>query len=132
MRFFSLVFILLFSCGEGIRTLPQATGTSSEVIFVVKDALWELEVDTLVRNIFGEAIRGLNQNETIFRIVQINHKEFKSVLKTHKNIVIITEGAKISSHKNKWASGQFVAHLGWDDNANNLVQSLKKLREILV
>jgi len=132
MRYFLLALISLFSCSEGIKTLPSSTGTNSEVIFVVNDALWELEIDTLVRNTFGAAIRGLNQNETIFRVVQINHSEFKSILKTHKNIVIITEGTKISSHKNKWASGQFVAHLGWDDNANNLVQSLKKLREIFV
>ena len=132
MRCFLLALIFLFSCSEGIKTLPSSTGTNSEVIFVVNDALWELEIDTLVRNTFGAAIQGLNQNETIFRVVQINHSEFKSILKTHKNIVIITEGAKISSHKNKWASGQLVAHLGWDDDANNLVQSLKKLREIFV
>jgi len=132
MRYFLLALISLFSCSEGIKTLPSSTGTNSEVIFVVNDALWELEIDNLVRNTFGAAIQGLNQNETIFRVVQINHSEFKSILKTHKNIVIITEGTKISSHKNKWASGQFVAHLGWDDNANNLVQSLKKLREIFV
>ena len=132
MRYFLLALISLFSCSEGIKTLPSSTGTNSEVIFVVNDALWELEIDTLVRNTFGAAIRGLNQNETIFRVVQINHSEFKSILKTHKNIVIITEGTKISSHKNKWASEQFVAHLGWDDNASNLVQSLKKLREIFV
>lgn len=132
MRYFLLALISLFSCSEGIKTLPSSTGTNSEVIFVVNDALWELEIDTLVRNTFGAAIQGLNQNETIFRVVQINHSEFKSILKTHKNIVIITEGTKISSHKNKWASGQFVAHLGWDDSANNLVQSLKKLREIFV
>jgi len=132
MRCFLLALISLFSCSEGIKTLPSSTGTNSEVIFVVNDALWELEIDTLVRNTFGAAIQGLNQNETIFRVVQINHSEFKSILKTHKNIVIINEGTKISSHKNKWASGQFVAHLGWDDNTNNLVQRLKKLREIFV
>jgi hypothetical protein len=132
MRYFFLALISLFSCGEGIKTLPSSTGKNSEVIFVVNDVLWELEIDTLVRNTFGATIQGLNQNETIFRVVQINHSEFKSILKTHKNIVIIAEGTKIYSHKNKWASGQFVAHLGWDDNPSNTAQSLKKLREIFI
>ena len=132
MRYFLLGIVFLFSCGEGTKTLPSSTGINSEVIFVANDALWELEIDTLVRNTFGAPIQGLNKNETIFRVVQINHSEFKSILKTHKNIVIITEGTKTFSHKNKWANGQFVANLGLDDNLSNLEQSLKKLREIFV
>jgi len=132
MRYFLLALISLFSCSEGIKTLPSSTGTNSEVIFVVNDALWELEIDALVRNTFGAAIQGLNQNETIFRVVQINHSEFKSILKTHKNIVIIAKGVKTSSHKNKWARGQFVAQLNWDGNAHGTLQGLKKLRAIFM
>ena len=130
MRYFLVAFIFFFSCGEGTKTLPSSTGTNSEVIFVVNDALWEFEIDTLVRNTFGRPIEGLSKNETIFRVVQINHSEFKSVLKTHKNIVIIAKGAKTSSYKNKWASGQLVAQLGWQENPSKLVENLKKIREI--
>ena len=130
MRYFLLGLIFLFSCGEGTKTLPSSTGTNSEVIFVVNDALWELEIDTLVRNTFGAPIQGLSQKETIFRVVQINHSEFKAILKTHKNIVIINQGTKTASHKNKWASGQFVAHLGWQENPSKLVENLKRIRKI--
>tara|TARA_X000000368_G_scaffold413941_1_gene402877 strand:- start:3269 stop:4162 length:894 start_codon:yes stop_codon:yes gene_type:complete len=132
MRCSLLVLIFLFSCGEGTKTLPSSTGENSEVIFVVNDALWELEIDTLVRNTFGAAIQGMSQNETMFNVVQINHSEFKSIFKTHKNIVIITQGKKIASHKNKWASGQFVAHLGWEENPGKLVENLKRIRDIFV
>ena len=132
MRYFIIGFLFLFSCTDGVKVLPSSTGTNSEVIFVVSDALWESAIDTLVRTTFGAPIQGLNQNETIFRIVQINHSEFKSILKTHKNVVIISKSAKTSSQKNKWASGQFFAQLGWENNPKETIQNLKKLREIFV
>jgi len=132
MRYFLLALIFLISCGEGIKTLPSSTGANSEVIFVVNDALWKSEIDTLVRNTFGAPIKGISQNETIFRVVQINHSEFKSIFKTHKNIVIINKGVNISSYKNKWATEQFVAQLNWNGNVIVTLEELKKLRAIFM
>jgi len=131
MRYIIILTFLLFSCGDGAQTLPSSTGTNSEVIFVVADALWVSGVDSLAYATFGKIIEGINQNESAFRVVQVNQSEFKSILKTHKNIVIIAEGVHHSSQNNKWAKGQFVAQLNWDNNRVQLLNELNKLVSIV-
>jgi hypothetical protein len=132
MRFFSLAFLVFIACTDGNKTLPNSTGENSEVIFVVDDALWENSVDSLAKNTFGATIEGISQAESLFRIVQISHSEFKSILKTHTNIVIVSEGVKKSSQKDKWATGQFVAQLNWENNPQKLLKELIELRTIFV
>ena len=130
MRYFAILILLLSSCSEGDKTLPHSTGANSEVIFVVADVLWESQIKDLVSNSFGSSIQGLNQNETAFRVVQVNHSEFKSILKTHKNIVIIAKDVMQSSQQNKWAYNQLVSQLNWQENTKETQISLNKLKVI--
>lgn len=132
MSRFVFIFIAFIGCTDSIKTLPHSTGENSEVIFVVDDFLWENTVDSLVKNTFGVIIEGLNQAESLFRIIQINHTEFKSILKTHKNIVIVTERGKKQTQKNKWASEQLVAQLNWENNSQKLLKELIELRAAFV
>jgi len=103
MKYLALFFLLLVGCIEGTKTLPlpAAMGSNSEVIFVSDDMLWKHSIDTLVTNTFGAIIDGVNQKESLFRVIQVNHNEFKSVLKTHTNIVIVSEGVTRFNKKNK-------------------------------
>ena len=130
MKYFFILIFLLFSCGDGAKTLPYSTGNNSEVIFVVADVLWESQIEELVSNSFGASIQGLNQNEAAFSVVQVNHEEFKSILKTHKNIVIIAKGVVQSSQKNKWAYNQLVTQLNWQENTIETQITLNKLKGI--
>ena len=130
MRYFAILILLLSSCSDGGKTLPHSTGDNSEVIFVVSDILWESQIKDLVSNSFGSSIQGLNQNETAFRVVQVNHSEFKSILKTHKNIVIIAKDVMQSSQQNKWAYNQLVSQLNWQENTKETQLSLNKLKVI--
>ena len=130
MRYLVILIYFLFSCVDGVHTLPSSTGTNSEVIFVVDDVLWDSGVDSLVYATFGKVIEGINQSESTFRVVQVNQSEFKSILKTHKNIVIVTEDMNHSSQKDKWAKGQFVAQLNWDNNRRKLLKELNRLVSI--
>lgn len=132
MRIF-LFFVLVFiGCAEETQTLPSSTGKNSEVVFVIEDKLWENTVDSLVKSIFGRPIPAINQPESLFRIIQVNYSEFKSILKKHKNVVIISEGAKKSSQNNKWASNQLVAQLNWENNPEKLRKELVSLRTIFI
>lgn len=105
------LLLIIASCSEGPKTLPGSTGSSSEVIFVVEDNLWEDNLKERVTAIFSSPIEGLNQKEASFKVVHVNHAEFKSILKTHQNIIIIAEGVKSSNQKNKWAKEQLVVQL---------------------
>ncbi len=130
MRFIFLCFLVFSSCTEERKILPYSTGKNSEVIFVVDDLLWENTIDSLVKITFGTAIDGVNQTESLFKVIQINHSELKSILKTHTNIVIVLEGVVKSSRKNKWAKNQFVAQLNWGNNHQILLKELVQLREL--
>ena len=79
MRGFFYFFFAFISCTNVSKTLPGSTGRNSEVLFVVDDVLWENSVDSLVKNTFGAAIKGVNQIESLFRIFQVNHNEFNSI-----------------------------------------------------
>ena len=133
-KLFFLLLILASSCLDGTKTLPSSTGSFSEVIFVVEDDLWRESIKEVVTETFGAPIEGLNQNEANFRVIQVNHAEFKSILKTHKNIVIIGKDAKASSQKNKWANAQLVIQLNFEkeDIKNNLnkIKAIFELEEL--
>ena len=130
MRGFFYFFLAFISCTNVSKTLPGSTGKNSEVLFVLDDALWENSVDSLVTSTFGAAIKGINQIESLFRIFQVNHNEFNSILKKHKNIVIISGGVKKISQKNKWATEQFVAQLNFKNNYQVLSKELLELRAL--
>ena len=126
-----VIFLVLFfisSCVEGGKTLPSSTGSFSEVIFVVEDGLWFESVKEAVEETFGASIKGLNRNEANFRIIQVNRTEFKSILKTHKNIIIIENNLQSGSYKNKWASIQLVVQLNYEKES--LKESLNKIKAI--
>ena len=127
-KLFFLLLIFASSCLDGTKTLPSSTGSFSEVIFVVEDDLWQESIKEAVTETFGAPIEGLNQDEASFRIVQVNHAEFKSILKMHKNIVIIAKDVKASSQKNKWANVQLVVQLNYEKK--NIKNNLNKIKAI--
>ena len=120
-----LIIIFLFiACNNNDKHLPPSTGSESEILFVVSDALWAKEVNELASNIFETFIIGLNQNEQEFNLIHINKDEFNSILKRHKNIVVINE--KVISNnlkKNQWAQNQNVFYINWkqDSSKNNII-----------
>ena len=118
------------ACSDGIKTLPSSTGILSEVIFVVEDALWENQVKDVAFRTFGVPIQGLTQDESSFRVIQVNHSEFKSILKTHKNIVIIAKNVPTSNQQDKWANNQLVVQLEFKHEDNTLTKDLNKVKAI--
>jgi len=130
MRYLIVFLFILSACSEGIKTLPSSTGILSEVIFVVEDALWENQVKDLAFRTFGVPIQGLTQDESSFRVIQVNHSEFKSILKTHKNIVIIAKNVPTSNQQDKWANDQLVVQLEFKHEDNELTKDLNKVKAI--
>ena len=130
MRYFIVFLFVLSACSDGIKTLPSSTGILSEVIFVVEDALWENQVKDVAFKTFGVPIQGLTQDESSFRVIQVNHSEFKSILKTHKNIVIIAKNVSTSNQQDKWANNQLVVQLEFKHEDNTLTKDLNKVKAI--
>ncbi len=124
-----IFFLVCVSCVDQNKILPPSTGESSEVIFVSNDLLWQSSLESVVKSVFNTPIKGVNQVEPLFKVFQVNHNEFKSILKTHKNIIMISEGLSPFSQNDKWAIGQFVAQLKWSTNSDIFFNELLKLRE---
>ena len=131
MRILFVLYFFIVSCSDSSNILPSSTGKTSEVVFVVDDILWEHSYDTIVRSIFGAQIDGINKVEPIFKIIQINATEFKSFLKTHKNIVLFTEDTINFQGTNKWASNQFISHISLSNNFLQLRKELYSIRQSL-
>ena len=132
MRVFPFVFLFFFSCVDTKKTLPSAIGKNSEVVFVVDDVLWENHIDSLAVKYFGSNIEGVSKPEPLFSIIQVNHREFKSILKSHTNVVLVLEGNEKRIQNNKWANNQLVASLNWDGNPHSLSQELLEIKEIFI
>ncbi len=132
MKYFLFFCLTITSCIDTAKTLPSSTGKNSELIFVIDDALWTSSVALLSKKVFSTEIIGINQREPLFNTIQVNSKEFKSILKTHKNIIIISEGVQNSFHNNKWSSGQSVAQINWESDTIKLHKEFIKLRSYFV
>jgi len=130
MRYLVVLLFVLSACSDGIKTLPSSIGILSEVIFVVDDTLWENQIKDVAFSTFGAPIQGLMQDESFFRVIQVNHSEFKSILRTHKNIVIISKNLPASNQQDKWANGQLVVQLEFKDENNKLTKDLNKVKAI--
>ena len=130
MRYLFVVLFLLNACSDGIKSLPSSTGILSEVIFVVEDLLWEKQVKDVAFKTFGAPIKGLMQNESSFKVIHVNHSEFKSILRTHKNIIIISDNVTNSSKKDKWAIGQLVVQLDFENEVNKLIMDLNRVKAV--
>ena len=126
----TIIFLLVISCSEKNKTLPSSTGNFSEIIFVTEDVLWEKKLKEIVNNIFEKEIEGLTQIEPSYKIIQVNHEEFNGLLKTHKNIIIVSKNSTTSNHKNKWSKPQLVINLNWEENAKNITHQFDKIKRI--
>lgn len=129
LLFFSLFF---FGCSQNPKTLPSCTGQNAEVVFVMDDFLWEGPAKLSISRVFGEEIIGVNQPEKLFRIIQVNHQEFKSILKTHTNIVIVSSEISSFRQTNKWATGQYVAGVCWEGSSEMFHNTLLELRSTFI
>ena len=112
MRYiFFFLIIGLLSCNENNVTLPNSTGSKSEILFVSPDYLWENKLGDIVMNFFASPIPGIAKKENSFKVLQVNEKEFSSLLKTHTNIVLITSDTTTYFKNNLWAIDQLVTFL---------------------
>ena len=129
MRYLIITFLFI-SCNNNNKYLPPSTGSDSEILFVVGDGLWLQEINELASNIFEKYIVGLNQNEQEFNLIQINHDEFNSVLKRHRNIVIINDKVVVNNtKKNQWANNQNVFYINWQQDSKKNKTILKNIKD---
>ena len=131
MRYIFFFLILgLLSCNENNVTLPNSTGSKSEILFVSPDYLWENKLGDIVINFFASPIPGIAKKENSFKVLQVNEKEFSSLLKTHTNIVLITSDTTTYFKNNLWANDQLVTFLYFKNDINQFNSECKSIFNI--
>tara|TARA_B100001057_G_scaffold19500_1_gene17987 strand:- start:2261 stop:3154 length:894 start_codon:yes stop_codon:yes gene_type:complete len=112
------LFVLCFtlSCSDSLKTLPNSTGSNSEILFVCPDYLWENNLSKTVLDIFSQQIPGVASKESVFSVMQVNLKKLNSLLKSHTNIIIISSDSVSSFKNNLWANNQLVAYLNYQND----------------
>ena len=84
-----ICLLLLVSSCQNNKILPDSSGDRNEVIIVVNNKLWNDEVGKAIKKAINRKLLGLPQEENVFKISNVNHKNFSKLLKTNKNILII-------------------------------------------
>ena len=119
----------VFSCNQKDKTLPASTGSSSEILFVSPDYLWENKLSNKVLDIFSQDIPGIAKSEQAFKILHVNEGQLNSLLKTHTNIIILSSDSTFFE-ANKWAKNQLVSYLFYNDDANRFNAECNNLFKI--
>ncbi len=105
----------ILSCDErpenkqkNTRILPSSSGNINELVIVVNNSLWNGKVGKQLKTIFEQEVKGIPQQEPIYRILHTTKKMFGRILKVHRNILVVEIGDKDSyiSKKDKYASPQ--------------------------
>ena len=113
-----LSFAITSSCNDGSKSgssykiLPSTSGKPGELLVVLKDEYWNGEVGDSIRKIFKQPQYGLPQPEPIFTLSHVPPKGFASVLKRHRNLLILKKGDKgVYKTKNEWSKPQVIITL---------------------
>lgn len=154
-RLMAVALLLFAGCGTGQfeeNSLPDAVGSSGELVVVCDDAVWLGESGEQIRKTYGAEQPGLPQAEPWFKLIRFDEGKFNSVTRKYRSILLITTldndsktsryikdllGEKQFSQQlsdstflfveaaNRWAKGQQVMYLiGKDDDA--LAKAVKR------
>lgn len=129
-------FILLFTSCSSKNSKPilvDSNGRMNQLLVVMDNNLWQgIEGDSL-RNVIGERVLGLPQNEPQFGVTQVPVNSFGSMFKSIKNILIIGIGEKtdFSIQSNVYAQPQTIIKLTGTDQKSLLEEIYKRKKEII-
>ncbi len=112
-----VVCVMLFSaCDEG-RFLTSITGSPFELLVVAENDVWKKPVGRQLYDTLTAPMIGMPQREPSLSVSHCTNKQFTSMLKPTRNILIVTidpdhyTKANLIVSKNKWARPQYLAKL---------------------
>ena len=115
LLFFLLALILTQCSSSGKKYQPPYSGVTGELIIVIDDENWEGAAGEVIQERFYESVPGLSKGEYMFKLIQTNKRNFGTLLKTHRNVLLATikdvdanEEPRFDIRKNAWAKEQLV------------------------
>lgn len=137
--FLTFVSLLIFSCGEKKKFLPNSVGKINSMAVVIDTDLWKSAVGDTLRKYFASPIDGIpGQAEPLFSVSPIPEEIFQGNTRNSRNILIIStkKEEKFFIKDTLFAKPQKVAYLSaktTDDllkniqkNASHIIGTFKK------
>ncbi len=129
------LIVLFTSCSskDYKPVLVDSNGRMNQLLVVMDNNLWQgIEGDSL-RNVTGERVLGLPQNEPQFGVTQVPIKSFGTMFKSLKNILIVGIGEKtdFSIQSNVYAQPQTIIKLTGVDQKSLLEEIYNRKQEII-
>lgn len=128
-----MTFFLMFeiSCTRNdYKGLPPSIGGMSELLVVIPDKQWNEELGHTVKELFASTQNGLNQDEPIYKLTQINHKEFKGLFEKNRKVLKIVISDTVNTEqtiakKDVFASNQLIieVHAKTESKAIELIKT---------
>ena len=84
---FGLFFIVSCTTGPQKNLKTSSAGATSEVLVIMDKSLWNGVSGRIVKNYLGQLQFGLNQNEPIFKLVNLSESALDDMYKRHRNIL---------------------------------------------
>jgi len=121
-KFIDLLFgisisIILYSCSATETRVPRSVGVTSEILVVVQNKeQWKGFIGDTIRAFFEQIQYGLPQDESIFKLANIEVSNLSDMFKKHRNLFIVElnanlKEAKIESKSDGWAKPQRIIRI---------------------
>lgn len=87
----AVIFVSFFACNtkDSKKTLKEANGRINHVLIVCKTSKWQGSIGNALRKIISEPVLGLPQPEAQFEISQVPPKNYSSMFRASRNILIV-------------------------------------------
>jgi len=108
--------LIVVSCNSEKQTKPASKGSAKEIIVVAEDNLWKTSLSDTVIGYFNSDRPALPQPEPLYKVVQINLKEFDNLFESHRNVLSLAIDSSLTQGKfqigyNVWAQPQRVVQI---------------------
>lgn len=116
--FFLFAALSFTACKEDLNSniKTEATGRAGEIMVVLDDNKWKGEIGDSIFNTLSAPFEILPQDESVFKVMHVNPNAFKTLLRKHRNILVVyidKENSKteLKEINDQWALNQLVIQI---------------------
>jgi hypothetical protein len=140
MKYALFLFLSIFALAcsqesndQSSKYLPPSSGTHNELLIVCHDSLWSQLAGRALVDVFGQEQKGLPQSEGTFSVNRISTRDFSTIFKKAKSIVMaeFSDSTYVSIRQNVWARPQVVITISAPDEKDMYLLIKKQQQEMV-
>lgn len=144
---FFVLFAFLSSCFDPQKhQMSSSGGGTSEILVVMEKHYWEKESGKAIKDYLGQFQYGLNQEEPIFKLINIPEASLNDIYKKHRNLLWVdidkNKAEKFELKKNVWSQPQSIFKFSapseeafirlFQDNKESVMEGFKESERVRI